>query len=304
MSITTRTVASRTAATLTLITLTAGLAAGAAEPCPDLNGDGIVNAPDLNVVLGSFGEAVECPPAPAPNCKVVRDVRDGIEDADMDPPEVQANYDAINRTVHLLGDLPMADLFTLPLQGVLEHAAVQLQDLEQCGPQTDVPALAGAIDNAINIAGDLTLLDLIASPGFALAEQREAVNQLRLHGVALPPFAQAPNQAQQLEMIALEIVNVAPTFTYADFYYLPTTALFPGEEQVIENAKVTGLFVWQAVDASSGTPFNVPNNNRCYTKCSWEPSLEQCNAQPQSFCRVPRKSNGCGMRTPSSFACP
>jgi hypothetical protein len=148
------------------------------------------------------------------------------------------------------------------------------------------------------------MLDLMASPGFAMQQQRQAVNQLRLHGIALPPFAQNPDQAVEIEIMALELVAVAPTFTYADFYYLPTTSLFPAEAPVIENAKVTGLLVWQAVDASNGTPFNVPNNNRCYTQCSWEPSLEQCNTQQQSFCRVPRKSNGCGMRTPSSFACP
>lgn len=281
------------------------MASASPNPCPDLNGDGIVGSAELNVILGSFGDAVDCPP-PAPQCAVVKDIRAGIQDADLDPPHVQRNYDAINRTVHLFGDLTMQDFFLLPIGVVLDHAAQRAGDLgSACGPQTDVAGLMGAIDNAKEVALELNMLELVSAPPGVLVDERAAMDVIRTFGVGLPPFPMTEDQAASLGFAAQILVQQAPWFTYDDFYNLPAFRLAPPEAAAVENAKQFGVLKFKATDVDN-VQFGVCSNDRCY-KTQSSTNLDKCFTNSGTFCKirkVDQQPDGSGLALAGSDKCP
>jgi hypothetical protein len=249
-------------------------------PLSDLNNDGIFDLADVSLFVQGFVDGcplVECFP----------DIRTTIEGALADPPQVQSNYDAINRTIHMFGEITLGDLYGSPPQAFLPYWFERLETLDQCVP-------GAGIDNA-QVAIQLEQLSLAAGPmplGQVLALEpqddpaiAQILGDLRDLGFGVPNQAGSPIEtAVRLEALPI-LIDGSAGVTVADLFFKNTHEVTPDQLFAVDTGKSSGL-VFAAVcdndkccDEDGG---EVPGTDRCRTRS------EFCNLPPPSraFCSI------------------
>jgi hypothetical protein len=262
--------------------------------CPDTDRNGVVDLADLNAVLGSFGQEVQCPPLTVPCC--FTDIRTTVMDSDLDPPDIQANYDAINRTTVLLEGRTLAQILAEPAAVTLDYMIQRVTLVEPCtGLPTDEDALVGALLEAIGLIGPLPVIDIVSQVQPDGSPAVAAFQILSDAGLMVFPLPADPVQAAQFQQAALGVIGLAPNTTLTEFLFLAPGAFLPDEAFALRQTVLFGL---------CGSP--QLNNRRCAGECPDIPTLDKCfPINATSWCNLARNAgNGCGIKSIASNDCP
>jgi hypothetical protein len=238
----------------------------------DLTGDGILDLGDLNLFVTSFVNG--CPPAAC-----FPDIRTTIEGAFDDPPEIQSNYDAINRTIHLFGPLPLGQLLGQPLQANLPFILGRLESLNECVPSTvDPAAIAAVLEQLAAATGPMPAGDvLVFHPGSE--PFWPMLDALRDLGIGVPGQPGSPGEVAAREAALPGVVGIAGAVTVADLFFKNTTEVTEPELLALDAGKGSGL-VYAA----------VCDNDKCCVKDGGQiPGTDRCRTETQ-FCNLPPPS--------------
>jgi hypothetical protein len=263
----------------------------------DITGNGQVDIDDLLAVINGWGT---CPDP----CNF-SDVRIGIEGAVDDPPDIQRNYDTINRTTQLLRDIPLEAFFNLEFNAHLPIIFARLELLEACtGLATDVAAVNGALQLIGKTTMGVPLRDVLTSLPGEFVEAKQAIDALRMFKIAFPPFAANAVEADARNAAINALTTDAGDRNYRDFYEAIPADMSPVAVAAFELGKATGILKFQAID-DNGISFGACNNDRCCCTVALV-NTEQCIAATDKFCKLRIDGNLCqiGADKCSPAGCP
>jgi hypothetical protein len=238
----------------------------------DLSGDGILDLQDVNLFVGHFT-------AGCPSTDCYPDIRTTIDDALGDPPQVQSNYDAINRTIHLFGPIPLGQLFSQPLGALLPAVLSRLETIHDCVPApTDAPAIAVTLQQIAAATGPVPIGQVLSDPGsdpFVVG----LLQQLRDLGLGIPELPAGPDEAAARLAALPGLTSVAGSVTVADLFFKNVTEVSEDTLFALDQGKNSGL-VYAA----------VCNNDKCCVRGGGDiPGTDRCRTQTQ-FCNLPPPS--------------
>ncbi|MCH7719605.1 MAG: hypothetical protein IH988_01260 [Planctomycetes bacterium] len=293
-----------------------GCPVGTGDPgcdAADVNGDGEVNPLDSGFVLARFGACNGPPPPPIGACCIegtcsettegtcvegggayegdgttcdpdpcgdqkcpFPDIRTTIDGAENDPPDIQLNYDAINRSLHLYGETTFASAFSSDLASLLPELLAQVDTLESCtGLPTDEEAMATVLMDIAALSAGLTVGDIIALPPGEKHDLQARIDDLRSFGIAFPEPAATKAEAALRAEAMLIIISNAGTLTVGDLAFTAFTDVTQPELDAVELGSTTGVFA-----------VGVCDNDKCCTLQDGEEFMYQCNAHDDKWCNL------------------
>ncbi len=250
-------------------------------PAADLNQDGVFDLNDINLFVTSFKEG--CPPVDL----CFPDIRTTIEGADLDPPPIQQNYDAVNRTIHIFGPLPFGQLMTSSVGELMPFFNNRLGTLNQCVPGNTVdPAqIALVLEQLSFVAGPMPIGQmLVFDPGMDPAIAG-LLGELRNLGIGVPEEPTDPTQVAQRQAALAMLIADAGGVRVADLFFKNGQQVSPVEMFALMNGKDSGLLAsgWcdndKCCDPEGGP---IPGTAACLDETRW------CNLPPPSraFCSI------------------
>lgn len=255
----------------------------------DLSGDGILDLQDVALFITHFTggcPTVECFP----------DVRTTIDDALSDPPQIQSNYDAINRSIHLFGSFSFGAVYAQPAGAILPAVLERLESIDQCvTAPTDSAAIAVTLQQIAALTGPTPLGQVLSAEGVDpfLASLFEQLNDL---GVAVPTPPATPGEALARQAALPGLTSVAASVGVADLFFRNINEVTEEVLAAIDAARDTGL-------ANS----RILNNDKCCVRGGGSvPGTDACRTDTQ-FCSLPPPSRAfCSLgskRCTASSAC-
>ncbi|USO00227.1 MAG: hypothetical protein H6810_06080 [Phycisphaeraceae bacterium] len=257
------------------------------HPAADLDNNGVFDLIDLSIFISAFLNG--CPPAAC-----YPDIRTTVTAPSDDPPDVQANYDGINRTIHLFGPLPVAQIYASPPGDLLPFIFDRIQTLESCtGLPTDVTALESVYSLISELAGTRTIGQIVAAPVGSDPLLEDALQQLRDLGVGVPDLA-PDNLASQGRLNVLPILlGGAGGVTLADLFFKTKDDVTADEYFSINTGKSSGLVAAsicdndKCCDENGGPPIGGFTTDRCLSE------RRLCNLPPPSRIKCSIASDKC-----------
>ncbi len=208
------------------------------------------------------------------------DIRTIVDDADDDPPEIQANYDGLNRSKHLYGRIPFEHLLGSSLDGLAPVFLSQLDTLQSCtGLPTNKPAIAAAYMEMADNAGGLTVGQIIALPPGSLPGLQASIDQLRSLGIGFPEPATTNAEAFARAAAISQLMADAGTLRYRDLYFLNENDVTPVQLLAVKTGKSSGAIL-----------LSVCHNDRCCAKGAGPEDTDLCNTLDGKDCYRPRPS--------------
>jgi hypothetical protein len=261
---------------------------GECDACAaDLDGDGMVAFGDLLLVLGGWG--------PCPAACDFEDVRTEVEFAADDPPHIQRNYDAINRTTQLFRDVKFETWFDFSFAALRPAVQPRLESLEACtGLPVDVAAISSILDELEDVGGDVTIREIITAVPGEREDVKSVLDQLRLHGIGFPPSATDPLDAEA-KMLTIDMMLLeAPDLTYRDLYWIDPELVSDAALEALDLAKLTRVSKYTRIDPDSGDVLGICDNDRCCHKYQVSGvEINECIAREDNFCKKRIDGNLC-----------
>ena len=207
------------------------------------------------------------------------DIRTTIDDADLDPADIQSNYDAINRTIHVFGPLTLAQVFAQPAGAVLPILLERLETLNDCvSAPSNAPAIAVTLQQIAAATGPVPIGQVLSNPGtdpFVAG----LLQQLRDLGLGIPELPVTPGEAAARLAALPGLTSVAGSVTVADLFFKNVTEVSDAQLFAIDEGKTSGL-VFAAV---------CNNDKCCRTGGGPVPGTDACNTHTK-FCNLPPPS--------------
>lgn len=212
------------------------------------------------------------------------DVRDGIPDADLHDEPVQGVYDAINRMVVLIGNIPFKELFLMPIRQLAAIAKPQVRLAAEFGLLLGRDTVEKLIDDLVATAGSATVGEFyVKSRDQVAPETLLTLRRLRRHGVRIPlPVSDRTNQEARQAALT-ELLEADPDRTFLSLFQ----QLAPSSSRArkaVRQARQMGLLGWFS-------------NDLC---CSKQEDDESCFECPGGWCVV----TDMGICTDASTPCP
>ncbi|MBZ0173123.1 MAG: hypothetical protein K8E66_12125, partial [Phycisphaerales bacterium] len=207
------------------------------DPIADMNNDGILDLQDVSQFISNFLDG--CPQV---NC--FPDVRTTIDGADLDPPNIQQNYDAINLTIHLVGQIPLGELFAQTPAELAPLLLERLETLDQCVPGSTVDPLPIEIEIVqMSLAGPQIPLGEILAFGPGSLPFEPMLNNLRDLGVGIPEPSAGPDEvAARMEAYLAHVEpGAAVTAPFAALFFQNINEVTPETLEVLDLGKESGL---------------------------------------------------------------
>ena len=304
-------------------------------PCScgcDLNCDGIttdeelLECEDLCGPGGICGDGIvdegeQCDPPDGAtcddNCQVINgvcrypDIRTIVADADLDPPDIQQNYDAINATLHLFGGMTFESFFFEPLDVLSSVALERVETLETCaGVPIDVAMVAAALEQIGALGMGLALVEVISSPPGELEKIKAAIDELRMQGIGFPPVATADSDVELILASIVTLVDEAGVLEYGDFFFRDSSEVSEAQLAAITQANDEGgVLDFQVIDVENLTLDGIVRNNHCCNEGACEPGIldfDQCDVMQGKWCSLPHAPPpaNCALCSIGSKSCP
>ncbi|MBZ0173124.1 MAG: hypothetical protein K8E66_12130, partial [Phycisphaerales bacterium] len=250
------------------------------QPQADLDQNGLIDLVDINLFVSHF--LAGCQPA-----QCFPDIRTTIDNADLDPLPIQQNYDAINRTIHLFGPLPIGELFTAPVGELLPFFNERLESLNDCVPGNDVnPGEIAIVLEQLSLVGgpmpigEMLVFDPGSDPfiGVLLGELRDL-------GLGIPDQPADLNEVIARHAALGQVIIDAGAVSVADMFFKNVNEVSPIEMFALHEGKSSGLVFAAVCDNDKccdedGGP--IDGTDRCITESRF------CNLPPPSraFCSI------------------
>jgi hypothetical protein len=231
------------------------------------------------VALGAAGSAAG--PAVAERAggaalKPPFDVRDQVQDSNLDAPAIQALYDDVNRLVLLIGDIPLRRLFRTPMSQLVPEIAPRVQQAAAFGLIADPAATLALATQLQQQAPGRTLGDFFARSRREIGRGVLGILVgLRRQGIRIPLPNSGGNEAKARALVIRRLVRAAPNLTFGELQTIPKTRVSGATRNAIAFAKANGLLDWQTNDrCCDHKGYNL--GNRVY--------LDLCRPNTGTFC--------------------
>jgi hypothetical protein len=130
--------------------------------------------------------------------------------------EIEQAYDAINRTVLLIGHIPFRDLYTLPLNKLVEQILLKMPDAVECNLIADRDKVTSTLQQLSGSSNATLTLDAATCDERTRQEASASLSFLRSQGILLPDFTE-DTEIKQQKLTAL-LAPPAADLTYRDLF--------------------------------------------------------------------------------------
>jgi hypothetical protein len=218
------------------------------------------------------------------------DVRTTIAGAETDPPELQQRYDAINRSLHLYGSLPIRAAFGQPIDALLPDLLKALDSMEACtGLPTDVRAIERALFLLADAARGRPVGELLSLPPEPEPDLVEALALLQELGIGFPELAQTDEEAKLRADVLPTVLDAAGGIRVADLLLSSNLDAPAGAFEAVRLGKSAALFYIPLILSNDrccakgqGTPIGTP---------PFQTKRDKCKSDTWSYCGVPNQLN-------------
>lgn len=228
--------------------------------CADQDDNGVFDGSDIGLFVSKLLAGPMC----------FEDVRHGIPDAPVDPPQVQFFYDMINRTNYLIGDIPAQVLLTSTPSALLPQVLDRLNRLAASGlVPVDVAATTEAMTDAAELAGPMTVLEVLSMPPDSNPELAARLEDLRNLGINIPRLPETADEAANFLLGHNIVLDGASDLTYTRYYFSIRPLFGATEREAIDNGRDLGIFAEKEAQEK---------NNKCCL-------IGICDNKAKKFCK-------------------
>ncbi len=252
----------------------------AGEAVADCDGDGALGFFDFLCFQNAF--AAGCA---VPDC--LPDIRTTVHDAAADPPEIQRRYDAINRSLHLYGDLSLEEVLMSPIEGLLPALLAKVETMEACtGLRTDILAMEVALfDLAAAAAGAPVSEALTGAPGSS-PDLEVAIRRLQDLGIEFPELPVSREEAQIRAGALPFVLGAAGGLQVKDLLFKTHLEIGADAFEAVQTGLSVGLLHTVGLDndrcciKDGGTPIGGFKTDKCEDRDAWT----WCNLSSGALC--------------------
>ena len=214
------------------------------------------------------------------------DIRTLVEDSELDDATIQCTYDAINRTVILVGDLPFTTLLGQPMSGLMPPLQPRVDTAAAAGLMANPGAVHSLFSQLQTNAATATIADFFvkARSGIDPSVMTTLIS-LRRNGVRIPLPVGTTKESRARAGVIKKLLKDAPELTFLGLFTESHDTLSSKSVSAVANARANGLFSWWdndrccdhgGGDANGATDACVPYTDK------W------CNltGQGQAFCSI------------------
>ena len=225
--------------------------------------------------------------------KLPFEVRESIEEADLDSEEIQGVYDAINRMVVLIGKIPFKDLFRTPVSKLAGKVGPRVRDAAELGLLKE-PAIVEALIR------ELATREKAATIGDFFVKSRDQINpethivlrKLRRHGLRLPLPIHDRRKQKARQAALNKFVTQAGEWTFLDLFTKSADKMPRAFQSALRNVRLLGLLGWW-------------NNDRCCDVGGGGGGIKDaCVVNTGTFCSISQSPVTRGLCTAASDICP
>jgi hypothetical protein len=246
-------------------------------PLADFNRDQFINTQDFFDFVACYFQPP--PGCPAPGC-AYRDIRSTVPDSQGDPPDIQLNYDYLNRTLFVVGSIPFHRLLPSTVSDLLPELHLNIDRLHPCtGLIIDTPALQAALNDLAQVSAGLTIGDILSLQPKARPDIRERLQVLHALGIATTELATTNEEAVLRAAAAADLALRAPGLTLGDVFFLPEDQYTLDERDALRSALLVGLF-----SCSKQVNDRVCRDDFCDVN---PPPLDLCYPRDGKWCNLP-----------------
>lgn len=228
------------------------------------------------IALGAAGGPAEAASPEA--CRAQRqkppyDIRDQIQDSELDADCIQCVYDDINRMVILIGDIPFRRLFHKPMSELVPQVRARLGEAQRYGLLDD-PAQTDRLAQALQQqAPELSIGAFYArSRGHVPRDVQAILIGLRRQGIRIPLPNAGGKEAKTRSRVVRRLVHDASDLTFKQYYTVAKRHLPHETRHALTFARQNALLGWG-------------NNDRCCDHDKFT-KLDFCRPRTDKFCAL------------------
>jgi hypothetical protein len=148
------------------------------------------------------------------NQKLPFDIRDYVPGSNNDPDSLQHEYDRINRTILLVGDIPLSKLLKIPLSQLIDECEPHLRRLPDYGLVINADQSDAFIRNLRSVASGETLESLLTRP--QSPSLNALIDALSTFVIPLPAHGVDEQSRQRRAAGIHKLIDMAPSLTLKD----------------------------------------------------------------------------------------
>ncbi|MBZ0173142.1 MAG: hypothetical protein K8E66_12220, partial [Phycisphaerales bacterium] len=208
-------------------------------------------------------------------------IRTTVDGADLDPPAIQQNYDGINRTIHLVGQIPLNELYSQTPAELAPILIDRLGTLNECVPGNTVDPLLIEVEIvAMSLVGNQMPLGQILAFDPGSEPFWASLDTLRALGVGIPDPSADPGEvaARLAAFQGLVEPGGEVTLRVSDLFFKNAKEVTLAVMTKLNDAKSSGLLASVLCD-----------NDRCCAAGTGPLGTDLCNAHTK-FCNRPPPS--------------
>ncbi|MGD0830619.1 MAG: hypothetical protein ABR907_06735 [Terracidiphilus sp.] len=210
------------------------------------------------------------------------DIRDRVPESELDEESIQLVYDAVNRMIVLIGEIPFSRLFLAPFRQLAALVEQRVGAAASFGLLREAEQVRHLLRQLSQQSGDATIASFFVSSRDQVAPETSLLlRRLRRHGVRIPLPVSDCTELEARQHVIDELVRVFPDGTFLALFDPRPNQLTPEVRHAIHHARLLGLFSWWVNDrcCRCETYGGLPTDCNCYySPGNW------CHIDDQGMC--------------------